>query len=71
MEPAQLARAGLREVWIAVHHRAAEIQAALDSVPSLTGPTPFAEDYLPFTHRETRCVADGMPITRYWHEKKG
>lgn len=42
-----------------------EIQEALESVPTLQGPTPFGEADLPFTAREHKCVAKGMPIVRY------
>lgn len=49
---------------------AAEIGAALESVPELSAPHPFDEAYLPFTHRETRCVAQQMPISRNWYERR-
>lgn len=57
-------------VWVKsdVPAIAEEIQAALEST-ALVGPTPFGEDDLPHTHRERRCLMQGLPITRYSFEK--
>ncbi|MBU0549889.1 tRNA (guanosine(46)-N7)-methyltransferase TrmB [Myxococcota bacterium] len=57
-------------VWVKsdVPAIAEEIQAALETTP-LRGPIPFEEADLPLTHRERRCLQQGLPITRYAFEK--
>ncbi len=52
-------------VWVKsdVPMIADEIEAALATC--LEGPTPFAAEDLPFTHRERRCVQQGLPIARF------
>lgn len=48
---------------------AAEIRESLASVPSLSAPTDFEMDELPLTHREGKCIQQGLPITRFRVEK--
>lgn len=43
---------------------AAEIRTALATC--FEGPTPFEQALLPLTHREVKCVRDGLPIDRFW-----
>ncbi len=54
-------------VWVKsdVPAIAEEIREALVAVDRLGEPAPFGADDLPLTYRERRCVADGLPITRY------
>ncbi len=49
---------------------AAEIQESLASVPSLSDPIPFPVEELPLTHREGKCIQQGLPITRFRVEKR-
>ena len=50
---------------------AAEIQESLASVPTLGSPVAFPVEELPLTHREGKCIQQGLPITRYRVEKMG
>ena len=47
-----------------------EFAEAFADVPSLSAPVPFEQATLPLTHRETACVAQGLPIVRY-HVTRG
>lgn len=44
---------------------ATEIDEVLGQTPGLGDRRAFSADDLPFTHRETSCVRQGMPITRF------
>ncbi|MCB9528534.1 MAG: tRNA (guanosine(46)-N7)-methyltransferase TrmB [Myxococcales bacterium] len=59
-------------IWIKsdVPAIADEFAEAFAAVPLLGPPIPFDEDTLPLTHRETRCLAAGMPIVRYRVERR-
>ncbi len=46
-----------------------EISAALTACPELKGPIPFAQDDLPLTYRERRCLAQNLEIYRFYYEK--
>lgn len=44
---------------------AQEIDEVLAQTEGLCDRQPFGEDDLPFTHREVRCVKQGLPIARF------
>lgn len=60
-------------VWVKsdVPAIAGEIEQALAAVPGLSGPEPFGAEDLPASYRETRCVAQGLPITRFHFTRTG
>ncbi len=64
---APLLRPGGR-IWVKtdVPAIAEEIAHSLSLCPELTPPEPFAQDDLPLTYREKRCIAQGLPITRFF-----
>lgn len=48
-----------------------EIDGVLAQTAGLGDRQPFAQDDLPLTHREARCVATGLPITRFSYGRAG
>lgn len=48
-----------------------EIDGVLAQTAGLGDRKPFAQDDLPLTHREARCVATGLPITRFSYGRAG
>jgi len=44
---------------------AGEIREALLALPGLRGPIEFGQEDLPLSYRERRCLAQGLPITRF------
>lgn len=55
-------------VWVKsdVEMIADEIRDALLARPEFGGLTPFAQDDLPLTYRETSCVKYGLPVHRFY-----
>lgn len=47
-----------------------EFAEAFSAIDALSPPIDFGADDLPFTHRERKCVAAGMPIVRYRVERR-
>ncbi len=64
----QLQPGGL--VWVKsdVPAIAEEIREALAEA-GLEGPEPFAQEALPLTHRERRCIEQGLPIERFYFRR--
>jgi len=60
------------QIWVKtdVPAIAEEIRESLASVSTLGGPTPFNVDDLPLTHREGRCLEQGLAIYRFRVEKQ-
>jgi len=54
-------------VWVKsdVPAIADEIADSLAGVKTLGAREPFSESELPLTHRETKCIAEGLPIIRF------
>jgi tRNA (guanine-N7-)-methyltransferase len=59
------------EIWVKsdVKDIADEIQVALDEQIELKVSKPYEASHKPFTHREHKCVQQGMPIHRYRYTK--
>ena len=60
------------EIWVKsdVEAIANEIQVALEGQPQLQRSKPYEASSKPFTHREQKCVDQGMSIYRYRFIKK-
>ena len=59
------------EIWVKsdVQDIADEIQVALHEQTELKRSKPYEASDKPFTHREQKCMAQGMPIYRYRYVK--
>ena len=55
-------------IWVKTDVKALgdEIREAFDSAPQLSVSAPFPADALPFTHRESNCMKNGLPIERFF-----
>ena len=49
---------------------ARDIERVLGAEARLKGPLPIAEDVLPFSHREQKCVEQGLAIQRFRFERR-
>ncbi len=47
-----------------------DIEGVLRGEPRLEGPTAFGQDDLPLSYRERKCLAAGLPITRYFFTRR-